>query len=295
MAYDENIYAKIVSGDLNPQEVEKLKQTGEWDEIQDILRATEGLTLPRFNKEKGYDDLLKRRQVKTKTRVINPIWIGLAASLLLLFGFLFLFNNGNVIVNAGMAEIQNVSFDDGTKIVLNDGSEISYKKDFKASERVVNLQGEASFEVTKGKKFVVETRNGSVEVLGTQFNVRAWGNHLYVECYEGSVKVSTATDQSILSKNESVVIVDHKMGDKNTIGNSAPLWQSGTLRFYEESLVEVFREMERQFDISIENNFDSRKFSGSFEEVDLEKALKQVCGPMGLDYQIDGKKIVIVK
>ena len=298
MAYDENIYARIVSGELSEEEINNLKKTGEWDEIQKILKTSEEFSLPSLDKDKGFADLMERRssksKIKSKKRLLNPFLIGIAASLILMLGFLFLFDNDAVRMDADFASTKNVDLPDGSMVTLNDGSNIEYLSTGYEKERSVSLTGEAFFEVESGNKFVVVTKHGDVEVLGTKFNVRAWGTQLLVECYEGSVMVSTSSQSSTLEASESVDIITGEMGIKYTIQHSAPLWKSGTFQFQNENLLEVFKEIERQYNVSIEYPNVNRKFSGFFNEGNLEEALTKVCNPMGLKFQIIGNKKVII-
>lgn len=299
MAYDENIYARIASGEVSQEEIDALKKSGEWDQIQSILQASESLTLPAYDKQKGFEDLMGRRASVAKInepvkRKLNLLWVGMAASVLLVLGFLFLINNSPIKIQAALAKTESANFPDGSSFVLNDGSAIEYNNKEWSNSRQLNLTGEALFDVEKGGSFIVNTINGHVEVLGTKFNVRSWGDKLYVECYEGSVKVSSKENESILLKNEALNIVEGKMQAKSTIQHSTPLWQSGTIRFHEEKLNEVFKELERQYDVKLEYVDAQRKFSGFFEEGDLEKALRQVCDPMGLKFEIlQSKKVII--
>jgi len=67
---------------------------------------------------------------------------------------------------------------DGSKVWLNSASSIIYPTAFNGESRVVKLQGEAYFEVTKNrhKPFIVRTNNVDVNVLGTHFNVTAYND-----------------------------------------------------------------------------------------------------------------------
>src|SRR3546814_12659628 len=68
----------------------------------------------------------------------------------------------------------DLTLSDGTKVWLNSASTLKYPSQFAASERIVNLEGEAYFEVSKGVPFKVLSHGQTVEVLGTQFNVSAY-------------------------------------------------------------------------------------------------------------------------
>src|SRR3546814_14192476 len=76
----------------------------------------------------------------------------------------------------------DLTLSDGTKVWLHSASTLKYPSQFAASERIVNLEGEAYFEVSKGVQFKVLRHGQTVEVLGTQFNVRSEERRAGKEC-----------------------------------------------------------------------------------------------------------------
>ena len=70
-------------------------------------------------------------------------------------------------------ETFKVVLSDGTEVLLNSDSRLSYPTVFKGKERVVSLEGEAYFNVTKNTEhpFIVKSGNVQVRVLGTEFNM----------------------------------------------------------------------------------------------------------------------------
>ena len=298
MAYDENIYARIINNQISEDEKAQLIQSGEWDEIQKILKVTEEIQLKPFDKEAAFQAVLtqgKNAQKGTFSIFRNRGFIGIAASVILLVAFLFVFNlNSKTEVTAIYTETKEIRLPDESTVRLNDGSSIKYKEKHWTNQRSIELMGEAVFDVTSGTSFQVTTANGSVTVLGTEFNVRSWGTNLYVECYEGKVRVNSGTQEQMLEAGTSVNISNGTMGAMKTIDHDAPLWTTGTSRFYEESLESVFQEIERQYDVRIEYPDVDRTFSGFFEHDDLAEALNQVCLPMDLNFEIkEGNKVEI--
>ena len=298
MAYGENIYARIISGDLNQEEIQQLKASGEWDEIQKILNVSQDLDLPNYDKQEGFDDLMRRRVPAVKLtkdkRHFRSLIIGIAASFILVLAGIFLFDSHLTEVSALVAENKSVELPDGTTVVLNDGSKIEYDKEGWSEKRYVKLTGEAQFNVVSGEAFKVVTQNGTVEVLGTRFNVRSWSKNWGVECYEGSVKVKTNQNETTLTAKQGVNIGNGKMLAVDNLTHESALWTQGTIRFYNTSLNEVFDELERQFEIELTMPHNDEKFSGYFTDKNLEEALGQICAPMKLKYTItDQNKVVI--
>lgn len=84
---------------------------------------------------------------------------------------------------------------DGTKVFLNADSELEYPVEFTGEKRVVDLKGEAYFEVKKDSlhPFIVRINGAEVTVLGTSFNVNTYGDdgHVYTTLVNGVVQVSS--------------------------------------------------------------------------------------------------------
>jgi len=310
MKEEETLYARWLNNEITKEELDALTKDGAIDDLQRIVKTTDQWNVSKFNKQEGLKDFKSKYKVKEKSeeksnekseqpsgRRIYLKWAaGIAASLLL---FVTVFNyytsNANQVLLANNGKNKSINLPEGSSITVNDGSSISYSKERFNDNRAIELTGEAAFKVEKGAPFIVNTKNGSIEVLGTEFNVRAWGDNLYVECYEGSVKVSDGKNETILSQNESVNVIAGSMKEKQMIDHESPLWTGGISRFYEENINEVFLEMARQYDVIIKTQQMDQTFSGIFDHSDLEEALSSICLPLGLQYKLskDKKQIVI--
>jgi len=295
MSYDENIYAKIVSGEITQEEIDQLKTTGEWEEIQMILQATEDLSVAPLNKEAGFEALLKKRENRPAKKGIIKWLIPLASAAavgLLLIGFFYFNSDSSQLMVARNGEIKKLMIDESVNVTLNDGSSVKYNNIESKSTRTIQLNGEAFFDVVPGNSVIIETENGKVEVLGTQFNVRSWGKQLSVECFNGRVKVVSKNGQTELTKMESVRTNKGTLEPKTSIQHTNSIWLNAESRIKQEPLTEVFKEMERQYNITIKTPLLDRIFSGGFPHNDLKKALDDVCLPMGLTYKIINADLV---
>ena len=298
MENTDTLYSRWLSGELSPSEIKDLKASGEWEELEAIIKATDSLSLPKMDLDASFE-ALKKQKLKsvTKVRRLPLNWVyGIAAGVVLLVSIIFLLRNQADSISADFATNVVHVFKDQSRVILNDGSSINFADEKWEIERIVNLQGEAFFEVEPGSPFKVETDNGSIQVLGTQFNVRAWGTQFYVECYEGKVMVAYQNQDTILVASQSVLIDKGTMLAVNSINNKEPLWTLGISRFFDEDIKEVFQELERQFDVEV--NFSSslnRSFTGSFDHNDLNSAIQKICKPLGIDYSFsnDNKTIFI--
>ena len=223
-----------------------------------------------------------------------------AAAVLLILGFWFLSNPGTSIQTSNAQQLAHI-LPDQSKIELNAASKILYKKNNWNRQRVVQLEGEAFFEVEKGSPFVVETPSGSVEVLGTSFNVFARDGALKVECFTGKVRVnSKSSDSQILTPGLSTQLSDNaRLSQPKTVDlNNSAGWRSGEFIFDNVSFRQVLEEVERQFDVRIQLQDQSlldRTGPYVFEKGDLNKALEKICYPLGLSFAINGKTVVLSK
>ncbi len=300
-ANKDTLYARWLAGDLSSEEERSLQTSGELEELEAIINTADNLALPKYDTTEGFARFkAKKMPPKTaKVRALNTrrIWpmVAAAASVLLLVYVGSLMQDSSP-VSLESGNIANLThrFVDQTTVVLNDGSKLEYDESNWEETRSINLKGEALFSVQKGKPFIVNTPNGTVEVLGTSFNVRAWGDKLHVECYEGKVRVSHNNQETILTPNQAVNVVEGQMQEQ-TITHQKPLWSTGNSRFYEEQINVVFEELERQYDVKVNILKIERPFSGNFKHDNLETALNNICKPMGLTFEIapNGKNIEI--
>ena len=286
----DTLYARWLSGELSKEEQQQLEGSAELADLEAIVGTADQLALPKYDAEAAYSQLKKNNPSKTaKVRSLNIREImAVAAGLAILVFVTYFWNKGEIVTTAPLAKTSIHALPDQSRVVLNDGSSIKYVKDKWTTERNIQLVGEAFFNVQKGSSFQVQTANGIIEVLGTKFNVRAWGDKLHVECYEGSVKVSNQQQEITLKINQSVNVVRGRMEEKQSISHQQPLWSTGNSRFYKENINEVLAELERQYAVKINAPIMSRLFNGTFRHDDLEGALKAICKPMQLTYEIDG-------
>ena len=204
----------------------------------------------------------------TKTRSLNKtIYFSAAAFVLILLSWtsLSLLNVHNTTTHkTNFGEIIDLKLPDGTSVVLNGNSEISYKKD---NPRLINLKGEAYFKVksipSTNAKFWVITNDLKVEVLGTQFHVNTREQKTNVILDEGSIhlefknggvtKMIPGEMVSFSNKSNEVV---HK---KVTIETPYALWLGGTYVFNEIPLKDVMINLELTYGLEVKYSSDYLK------------------------------------
>lgn len=209
-------------------------------------------------------------------------------------------------VHAAPGKSSDVVLPDGTVVMLNSESEISYHNDRENNKRVVELSGEANFKVTKNphKPFVVSTECFDVEVLGTTFNVKTYesDNEQEVALLEGKIKLTTRNQEmntSIFLKPNEKAIYNKSTGKlivKSTDNKLETAWLKGVLMFHTESLLDINKELERKYDVKIQMNcpaLENDSFTGVFENKTLIEVLDNLKIHYGFDYSINNKRVLI--
>lgn len=227
---------------------------------------------------------------------LKPL-IGMAASLLLLFGIFQWFNSSTTVQSMASAvgEFKEIVLPDGSKVSLNALSTLEFNEKIFLKDRTLHLNGEAFFEVKKGSTFTVHTEQGSVKVLGTSFNVNT-RNGLKVDCFTGKVAVKNLTNKEvILTKGKGVHFTNSNEKKYEFTGDSAIKWKSGIFEFEGATLSTVLDELERQYGVTVQTTDEIRSkiYNGFFTKDNLENALYSICWPMNLESSKDGKVITI--
>jgi len=220
--------------------------------------------------------------------------ISLAASIVILLSLaLFLYSTRTNTIYSELE--QTIQYSDNFEAFLFKKTEFSYIE--KNDKRIVKLDGGGIFDVQKGNPFVIETKAGNIEVMGTVFSVNAHGKYLLVKCSEGSVKVSNKRFSQIVESGESLIISKDYISTSKIKSFELSDRKKGILYFSETPLEEVIVQLENEFDISISSqlNLNSLMYTGNFSNSNLDEALDLVTVPMGIKYEINNSKVELYK
>lgn len=169
--------------------------------------------------------------------------------------------------------------EDGTKIFLNAMSQIKYPVKFDETSRLIELSGEAYFEVAHSTiPFVVKTTQLDVTVMGTTFNVNAYENtgRVVTTLVEGKVKVDPkygGIDSRILLPEEQAVfkVEDQNMHVKKVDISLYTGWKDGQFVFYDMRLEDIMTSLTRWYEAEVsysDSTIRSMRFSGSLKRDD---------------------------
>lgn len=294
---DSNTFlADWMAGKITDQELQELVTPDEFLTYKKMHQAFDLLEKPSFNNTTSYSELKDKLSYKeTVTKKLIPNWAYAIAASIVLFIGVFQFLQAEISYNTIEGQTKEIALNEGTSIQLNAQSSIQYSK--YQSQRDISLQGEAFFKVTKKGAFSVHTENGVVEVLGTEFNIISYKDYLEVICYEGKVAVTSQNQTWTLLPNNAWRSINRKIATWETEKTTAS-WLHGESSFKSTPLVFVIQALENQYAININSNDIDKTplFTGSFTHKNLENALKSICLPLGLEFERnDNKRIVLSK
>lgn len=192
---------------------------------------------------------------------------------------------------------------DGSRVWLNASSSITYPTVFTANERVVELTGEAYFEVAKNAAmpFKVKVNGIGVNVLGTHFNVMAYDDEESVKTtlLEGAVQVVKGDASALLKPGQeaSVKNVDEKIKITNADVEQATAWKNGMFLFNRTDIKSIMRQLSRwyDFDVKYETAFESRNFSGMISRrTELAQVLNMLQMTKDVKFRVEGRTVTVI-
>jgi ferric-dicitrate binding protein FerR (iron transport regulator) len=208
--------------------------------------------------------------------------------------------NGENTLSTSNGETYQIRLHDGTKVWLNAGSSLTYTPRLvNAGKRRVKLVGEAYFEVAKDKlhPFIVSSNGQEVEVLGTQFNVNAYLNETNIKTtlLEGKIKIIQNGDEKIIDPGQQAVLMNNELKVQSVNVNVFTAWKNGYFDFTGMKLAEVFRQLERWYDvdIQIEGKLPEIEFYGKVLRDENWNVVWALLETNNLGYILQGKKIIV--
>jgi transmembrane sensor len=319
------LFTKYVEGNIDKSDLLRLieylesKPKEEFDHITKDLWDTNGHKhLP------GAQELLGKINQKirpSKYRLsyhLTPMRVAAAVVLLMLSGAILFFIGDSHVDKSTIAQVivktnplgqkSKIFLPDGSMIMLNSGSSISYPESFTDSLRAVTLEGEAFFEVkTNSKKpFQVYSQGVLTTVLGTSFNIKAYPEEEYVTVALATGKIlvqatdEASTGEEIILEPGSAIsysVAENRFSRHNYVYNQELGWKDGIIYFDHASRTEVFNILSRWYGVEFtEENQPSDvewKYSSQFKNEYLENVLESIGFSKNFTYRISNKKVTV--
>ena len=290
MTQDELI-GKWLKNELSPSERNEFEALDDSEFNRYIVDFAHHFKAPETSQLSDFETFKAHYQnVNTPVIPLNgySAWLKIASVVIIAFGVLYftIFHAPNTTLNTLANQKQSIELPDHSLVKLNEYSKLTYNKNNWNKKRELNLNGEAYFDVEKGKKFEVKTKMGTVSVLGTEFNVISNDSVFHVTCYEGLVMVAFDNQKIELPAGTEMRLVGDTL-DKSKINIVEPQWLKNLSVFENEPFENVIFELEKQYALKIEySNSKTIHFTGAFENNNLQNALKSITQPFNLTFTI---------
>lgn len=312
---------KQLLGETNAAEQQLLQQwmsedpanQAYYDQLKRIWESSKQLaTASAVDTEKAWEKFQQRINKSEGSKITAPrsrfAWMKVAAAVIVLvsLGWLGynLFNTGasvKELLVQTQEQVVNDTLSDGSVVVLNKNSSISYPSTFKGDKRKVNLKGEAFFNVTpdKQKPFVIDVNDVQVTVVGTSFNIKSQNDKTEVLVETGVVRVTKNGKTVELKAGEKILIgaADTAMAAKEVVSDQlynyyrtkefvcddTPLWK----------LVEVLNEA---YGVNIEigrAELKNLRMNTTFVNESLDQVLEVIRLTFNIKVTKTGDKIIL--
>ncbi|MBT28021.1 MAG: hypothetical protein CMO01_00060 [Thalassobius sp.] len=256
-------------------------------------------------------ELKRLEQQKEKVRYRNRVW-QIAASVIIMLGVgisAYFYKPAapkiNYITKSTTAgQRLNLTLSDGSVIVLNANTEITYPEKFATDSRQITLNGEAYFEVMRNpeKPFSVSSGDVVTTVLGTSFNIRAFDKeNVEVTVNSGKVKVAAnAIGKEVVLLKGQQANYSKQLGDITTDEVNPEWYNSWISRSLEFDLMpfkDVVKILERTYTTKIEiRNTASNAclIRGKYEDEKLSNVLDGLQYVVKFDYHFNDEGIIII-
>ncbi len=335
--------ARFVSGDHTPGEYEAFLSwldEAPLNEVEQVIGAYEamrgqwpigaGPSAGWVEQMERKLDLADARDQRTPVRKLSPgkpvkrlAWrVVVAASVLVAGGvcaYLYVSRSGRgssgdktgtlSILTVPRGQTGWVQLADGTKVWLNAASTLRYPSTFTGKERVVELSGEALFEIAPdaGTPFQVNSGDMRVEVLGTRFDMKNYTEEpaSKTSLLEGSIKISRGFEAVTLHAGDQAE-ADHASQGNNTVAairvthnidpGSILAWKDGYMQFNNDDLQTVMREIARSYDYTIQyqGKIAERFFTGKFSRNEDINQILRILELQHVHFKITGKIITVL-
>lgn len=191
-----------------------------------------------------------------------------------------------------------ITLADGTKVWLNADSKLTYPSHFVGASREVELIGEAYFEVapfdvgSRKVPFLVRTAEQEVEVLGTQFNIKAYADDaddVRTTLVEGLVQLHSFGETLLLEPGEQGVRNQQGLEKRKVDVNPFIAWKNNEFVFEETELKVALKMLSRwyDFDVSLENSFPTTHLYGSISRSKNLTEVLKIMESSGLKFEIE--------
>jgi len=199
-------------------------------------------------------------------------------------------------------QLAKITLPDSSVVELNADSKLTYPSKFTGASREVQLTGEAFFNVQQDARhpFHVITRNLTITVLGTSFNLQCYPGkgQARVALVTGRVGLNSVDKKTIeLAPSEMGVLnmSDLSLRKTNFDINEEIGWRQGIVVFKNADFKEIADRFDKMYNIRLINlsHKTAFRFNGSFTRISAQELVKSICLSKQLSFTTNGNVITI--
>ncbi len=193
-----------------------------------------------------------------------------------------------------------VTLPDGSKVWLNATSSIKFPGVFKSNIREVELKGEAYFEIAKNSAmpFRVRSNGAQIEVIGTHFNVKAYGNEKLMKTtlVEGSIKITAGNFSHLLKPGQQAILTKGELKVLDNVDIEEQVaWKNGLFLFKDTSIEDVMSQVASWYDLNVifEGKIPEKYLTGKVSRSVNASEFMNLLKYAGVKFKIKEKNIII--
>lgn len=194
---------------------------------------------------------------------------------------------------------------DGTKVWIDAASALTYPTAFTGNERTVTITGQAYFEVAANSAQPFKVKNGidrsTIQVLGTSFNVKAFGpdKQIKTTLFDGAVAISTTNARQQLHPGEQAVVNNEGTIHITTGADLREVlaWKEGVFYFNGTTIPTIMAELQRYYDIEVvyQANVNDEFIARIPRDVPVSQLLNLLEMTNLVHFRIEGRKVIVIK
>lgn len=215
------------------------------------------------------------------------------------------------------SKAQLITLSDGSSILLQPNSKLSYPKLFTGNERKVYLLGEAFFEISKNpqKPFFVYANELVTKVVGTSFRIKAYKDNPNVDVVVRTGKVSISSNNMVNTSEKAILLLPNESisfqrkdllfgqivrinTNKQDTTNDIEAIEKVNFEFTDASVSQIFETLKKAYLVDIDYPQEKLKdcyLTTSLSDQPLPEKLKIICASLGgnTSYEMNGNQIII--
>lgn len=163
----------------------------------------------------------------------------------------------------------HIKLSDGTLVFLNSATTLKFPFHFAGNTREINVDGEAYLQVAKdhNRPFILHTPKGTVQVLGTTFNVNTYDSgRVKVSLVDGAVSFASADKKTILKPGQAITYVETEGSDVTSLNENELLWIKGRYKLDNTLMSEITKVLPRWYGIQVvidTKEMANKRFTGT--------------------------------